>query len=511
MSTRVYPSFRPQHLTLLLGSLLLGGCAALGPDFDMPKPQAPQQWSDWHGGEQSLASLPVLQQQELQPQDAERPWWREFDDPLLEQLQRQLQQAGPDLQTALLSFAQARLQQRIVAGSRGVEVSASGGIGRQRLSEHGSSMRMAEISAPTNKDALISALAEPFTLYQSGFDASWEPDLWGRISRSIESAAASTEASAALLQQTRLGLSAELARGYFQLRGLQRQIALLRQQIALGEQQQALLDANRAAGLIDNLQPEAQRMQLGELRAALPPLLSQATAVENAIALLLGEHPGVLSEQLAADAAAPVPEDKLAPLLLGLPSELARRRPDIQAAEAQLHAATAEIGVATADLYPRVTLTAGFGFESFQQGAFGDWASHRWSVGPGFYLPIFNQGRLRNRVALTELAQQQAAVRYQQTVLNAWQEVDTALTAYASELERNAQLQQKLEHAHRQQQLSAAQYAAGLRDASADLQAQGAVLGIERQLADSATALKVQRVAIYKAIGGSVVDRSASP
>lgn len=482
---------------LLPAGLLLSACSALGPEFSPPSAETPAHWSDGQSGDVSVASLPIAA-----APAAGVPWWREFDDPLLEQLQQQAQQANPDLQSALLAFAQARLQQQLVSGS--VEVSASGAASRQRLSESGASMRMAAISAPANKDALISALAQPFSLYQAGFDASWEPDFWGRVSRSIEAAAATSDASAALLQQTRLGLSAELARSYFQLRGVQRQIALLRQQIALAEQQRRLLEANRAAGLIDSLPARQQQIQLDELRAALPPLQSQIRALENGLALMLGELPGTLSAQLADATDSAVAEERLTPLLLGLPAELARRRPDIQAAEAQLHAATAQIGIATADLYPRVTLRAGLGIESFEQGTLDEWGSRNWSIGPGFYLPIFNQGRLRTRVALTELAQQQAAVHFQQTVLHAWQEIDTGLNLYAGEWQRYRQLQQKRELAQQQQQLNAAQYAAGLRDASAELQAAQALLGIERQLAESASTLKVQRVAIYKAAGGAV-------
>ncbi|MBV1786857.1 efflux transporter outer membrane subunit [Marinobacterium sp. D7] len=485
-------------LLALAAIVLLPGCNTLGPDFNRREPEAPAAWSDWHSAQQAWDDPAIDTDNTPAAQ-----WWREFDDPVLNRLQQRLPEASPDLRSAMLNFSRSRLQRQLAANV-GVDIAANGGLSRQKLSEHGAQMRMAAISAPGNQDALISALAKPYPLYQAGFDAGWEPDLWGRVSRTVESADANTEASAALLAQTRLALHAELARAYFELRAQQRQIALLNAEIALSEAQLALLEANRQAGLVSEMQLESLRQQLDEQRAALPPLHSAAVASENAIALMLGEQPGALSELLTADTSAEEEPEIQADLSLGLPSELARRRPDIRAAEARLHAATAEIGVAMADLYPRVTLSAGFGFESFEQGAFGDWASRRWSIGPGFYLPIFNQGRLKTRVELTRLAQQQAAVAYQQTVLAAWQEVDNALSGYSAERQRYRQLQRKLQSAQRRRQLSKAEVDAGLSDANIELQAESQVLAIERQLAQSRAVLKIQRVAVYKAVGGGV-------
>jgi len=491
----------PRRLLPLLLVALLHGCTVLGPEFRTPESEAPSAWSDWHGG----AEAPGAEHIDTAAQPAAQ-WWREFDDPVLDRLQQRLLDNSPDLHSAMLNFTRARLQQQLTASARGVEISADGSLTRQRLSEHGAQMRMAAISAPGNSDALISALAEPYSLYQAGFDAGWEPDLWGRISRSIEAAEADSRAGAALLAQARLGLGAELARRYFELRALQRKSALLDDEISLAEAQLQLLDANREAGLGSELELEAQRSRLAEQRAALPTLQSRTGAAENAIALLLGERPGALRDLLtAAGESAQLPQ--MGDLSLGLPSELARRRPDIRAAEARLHAATAEIGVAMADLYPRVTLSAGFGLESFEEGAFGNWASRQWSIGPRFYLPIFNQGRLKTRVELTELAQQQAAVNYHQTVLGAWREVDDALTAYGAEYRRYRRLQQKLDAAERQAALIAAHRSAGLVDAGAQLSAESAALAIERQLAESAATLNIQRVAVYKAVGGGVESR----
>ncbi|GGC05029.1 outer membrane efflux protein [Marinobacterium zhoushanense] len=495
---RPLPTTNTARALTLSVLVLLSGCTTLGPDFEPAKVDAPASWTDWHSGGQSLDELTI----DSSTVPAER-WWREFEDPVLDRLEQRLLEASPDLQSALLNFTRSRLQRQVAVSARGVAIDASGGANRQKLSEHGAQVRMAAISAPANKDALISALAEPYTLYQVGFDAGWELDLWGRISRRIESAEADSRASAALLAQAWLGLTAELARNYFELRALQRQRALLEAEIANGEDQLALLEANRDAGLVREQALDSQRIQLDELRAGLPPLGRRSVETANAIALMLGGRPGSVGGLLDANGSTnePIPNTDLS---LGLPSELARRRPDIRVAEAQLHAATADIGVAMGDLYPRITLQAGLGLESYEQGAFADWASRRWSIGPGFYLPIFNQGRLKTRVELTKVAQQQAAVSYQQTILKAWQEVDNALSAYSAEQSRYRQLQGKLESALSQHRLIAANRQAGLVDTSVELQAQRQVLLVERQLVESRAALRIQRIAVYKAVGGGI-------
>ena len=187
---------------------------------------------------------------------------------------------SPDLQSAALNFTRARLQRQI-AGAQGVDLNASGGVGRQRISENSPSMRMAEISAPRAADQLIGRLAKPYTLYQAGFDASWEPDFWGRISRSVEAAGAELQASAAELEQTRLTLSAELARAYFLWVSANQQVALLNRQLELSEEQLDLLEARQVAGVITDLPVERQRTELRRLNAGLPPLKQQAGALEN--------------------------------------------------------------------------------------------------------------------------------------------------------------------------------------------------------------------------------------
>lgn len=507
LTTRCYRRVPQLALCLLLPLLGVAGCTRLGPEFQAPNSAAPESWSQWHAGPLDTASLEI--DRSTAPEEA---WWQSFADPTLDALQARLHN-GPDMRDALLNFTRTRLQRQWVAGEQGVQLDASGSAGRQRISEYGSEVRMASIATSgTGSDSLVQALAQPYSLYQAGFDASWELDLWGRISRSIEAADADSRAAAALLAQTRLSLSAELSRLYFELRAVQAQSRLLLQEIELQQQQLNLQQADVDAGLASEVTLESRRSELKARQAGLAPLQAQETELRNAIALLLGEQPGVLTALLDASDQNDVASVALMqPLSLGVPSELARRRPDILAAEARLHAATARIGVAIADLYPSVTLGAGVGLAALSGGDFGEWGSRQWSLGPAFYLPVFHQGRLRTRIKLSEVEQQRAAIAYRKTVLGAWQEIDNALTRYRAQLDRHARLQQQLASTRRQQELIAASARAGLVDQRKTLDARRAVLAQQRQLVQSAAQLNIARVAVYKAVAGGVDGGDAQP
>jgi len=485
------PGARPLLQAAVL-ALLLGGCAAVGPEFTAPTPAQPADWNSWRGGPETLRD----------PVSTAAPperWWETFQDARLDALLAQAREASPDLRTAALRFAQSRLMRQTVAAQRGPDVGLSAGVSRQRQSEYGAGTRLLDAIAPNNRDQLVSVLSDPFTLYQAGFDASWEIDLWGRVARSIEAADADVAASAAALAQARLAVASEIARNYFELRGTQSQLRWLQEDITAAQASLDILRARQRGGQIDALDVSRQQALLADLNGRLAPLRAQEAAAANRIGLLVGQPPGalreVLSEARGADAAMP-------DLALGLPSQVALRRPDIRAAEARLHAATADIGIATADLYPRIVLGASFGYESFKDGKFGEWGSRRWSVGPSLSLPLFDQGRRRTTVALRELAQQEAAVSYQQTVLRAWQEIDDALTGYGAERRRNQELQRKLRASGDALDLARARHAGGMTDFLPELDARRTLLQARRDLAQSDSQLRIGLVAVYKAIGG---------
>ncbi len=472
-------------------ALALTGCAAVGPSFVKPTPTAPDNWTSWRSGDASLR-IPTEAAQALPAQ-----WWLAFNDATLDALQRRAFDASPDLQTATLRFAQARAQRSTVAAQRGPEVNASGSATRQRQSESGASTRMLGIMGAD--PSMTELLAEPFTLYQAGFDASWELDLWGRVRRSVEAADADVDQQAALLDLARLSLASDVARNYFELRTAQRQIRLMREDIAALEDRAGLLQARVDGGVLDHTDLQRQRAELAALKAQLPPLLAQEAANANQIALLLGERPGALQAELApreADARTALPD-----LALGLPSEVALRRPDIRAAEARLHSATANIGIAKANLYPSIRLGAKFGFESYLSGEFSDWGSRAWSVGPSLNLPIFDHGRRTATVQLRELQQQEAAVNYQKTVLQAWQEIDDALSAYSAEQQQVQELKTRSDAASDAYRLVQARYDGGVNDFTAVLDAQRGYLQARRDLVGSEGRLATRFITVNKALG----------
>lgn len=486
------PTPRIARLNIVCTALLLGACA-VGPDFKAPNAATavPTQGS----------SAPALTRTlNISNQSLPEKWWTVFGDGTLNGLQEQLLSGSPDLQTAALRFAQSRARQGITAAQSGPQVEANAQAGRRRVSEYGSETRM--INAIGN-ESLTKLVSEPYSLYQAGFDASWELDLWGRVRRLNEAAAADSAAAAATVRDVHLTLSAELAKAYFQLRQVQQQQKQTAAQIRLAKSQTGLLQSQYRNGLIDQDKVLSAQNRLADWRAALPQLQAQEGSLINQIGILVNAEPGSLNQRLAAPAA-----DKAAlpGLTLGIPSEILRRRADIRAAEAKLHAATANIGVAVADLYPRITLSAGAGLQSVSGGNFTDWGARNWQIGPVLSLPVFNRASLRTTVELRKLEQQEAAIAYQKTVLSAWREVDDALAGYASEQQQNRQL--KARHAQQQQALRHAQARArnGLTNQLPVLQAEQTLLQTESDLTASTARLRTGLVSLYKAAGGGVAE-----
>jgi len=477
----------------LCGAALLAGCAA-GPDFQAPTVTAPPDFASWHGGSDELLATSPRQAAPLAPAG-----WALFADPVLAQLQARALQANADLRTATLRFAQSRAMGDATRAGGMPQLGLSAGESRVRASENGDFSRVIGAINPGAIDEIVPIIAEPHYLYQAGFDASWELDLWGRVRRAVEAADADDGAAQALLAQVRLSVQAEVARRYFEVRSTQQQIALAREEVALGEELRELVAASTTRGRGTDTDLRMQDAQVADARARLSPLLAQEAQAVNQLTLLVGERPGALASLLAAPPAHPAAN---APdLSLGLPSEVALRRPDIQQAQARLHVATARIGVAQADLYPRITIGAQFGFESVDADTFTDWGSRRWSIGPSLQLPLFDGGRRRATVALRELQQQEAAVAWQQTVLKAWHEIDDTLNAYAAERQRNLRLGD-MEGASRDAwELARTRYAHGLTDLLPALDAQRTLLQAQRARTDSTGRLSLNLVAVSKALG----------
>jgi len=472
---------------IMVTGALLSACA-VGPDFKAPQPALPEQWRD-----SQVTSNAV----ELQ-------WWKQFHDTTLDGLVERALTNNADVQIATLRLAQSRVMRNAESSARWPNVSASAAYQRERQSENGTATRMIDLIAPPGgRDQIVSLLSEPFSVFQAGFDVGWELDLWGRVRRSIEASDANLHMSEQDLRNAQLSLIGEVVREYMELRGVQEQLRIANADVAASVDLVELTQYRVKGGLVDELDLTTQRARLADARSSVPQLKHQEAQLLSALAVLLNESPGSLDSQLAA-----APPTFALPSNIGggVPSEIARRRPDIQRAEAQLHAATAEIGVAVADLYPRITLSGSFAQQALHASDLSEWGSRQWSLGPSISLPIFDGGRRRSVVELRKLDQQQAAISYQQTVLRAWHEIETALSGYSAEQERNRELSTALAASREAYDIARIRYHHGMINYLAELDARRTLLQTERAYSQSNIQLGTQLVAVYKSLGGGLPD-----
>jgi len=477
--------------------LLLCGCT-LGPDFKSPGWASPQTW--FSSPAKVVASAPVAA-----PIDPS--WWSLFHDDELTALEERVAKENLDVQVATLRLAESRAQLGITAADAYPNFEANTSYQRQKASNNGAFAGLSAIAAGTGANGAAGQTAGgvkgaslgAIDLYQYGFDSTWELDLWGKVRRSVEAADASVTATADARRDTLLTSLAEVARDYLQLRGAQARLQIARDNLKSAQQSQVLTRQRAEGGVTTDLDVANASAQVATFAAQIPPLEQQERQLINALSLLLGQPPQALNDELAT--ARPLPP--VPPLIpVGLPSELARRRPDIRQAEAQLHAATATIGVADASFYPSFTLSGSVGIQALQPWNLFTLASRLYALGPSVNIPIFEGGRLKATLELRQDQQKEAAVVYQRTVLNAWHEVDNSLTAYAAEQRRRDQLAEAVTQNQRAVSLAQSRYEQGVADFLQVLDAQRSLFATQQALADSTTTIDTDLVAIYKALGG---------
>lgn len=482
--------------SLLLIGLLLSGCA-VGPNYQTPTVELPDRWS------QSSANSPAeslsANVQEAKPVVEDRGreggqgggGYEGFQDPMLGALIQQACQQNLDIQLARSRLAQARAELGVVDAARWPNVEATGSVTHQYKSRNAG--QVATGSGPESN------------VYQAGFDASWELDLFGSVKRQVEAATADYQAAMASERQMRVTMEAEVARTYFQLRGLQLRLKIARENLAAQSQSVDLAKARFDAGLTNDLDLAQAQSLYASTKATLPLLQMQIQQTLNAMAILLGRPP----QDFGADLWQPG-EATLArlgqpwpmPLPLGLPSELLRRRPDIQQAERQLAAATARTAQATAAFYPRFMLNGTAGLSSVEPSDFFEGGSRYYSIGPSVRWPILNFGRLDSQLKVQNEVQQQALTTYQKTILQALAEVENALVSYCREQDRLAALGENLSAQQRAWALSQDLYARGLTPYVNVLDSQRQLLAVQDQVAQSQVAVTQSLVALFKSLGG---------
>ncbi|MGV2879149.1 efflux transporter outer membrane subunit [Pantoea vagans] len=485
---KVYFSHRLKPLSLLL-ALGLAGCA-VGPDYQAPKPVVPGSYNTLDSQEASKPQTAAINSR----------WWHSFNDPQLDSLIERAIAGNLSLQQTVLRIAGAREQLTQAQGSLFPSLSGSAKVTRQQLGLKGLlESNGATDQLDSNVASQLNGLTQPVNLYQGGFDASWELDLWGKVRRQVEAANAQQQAAIEQRNDALVSLEAEVARAWLQLRGAQSTIQTLQQQIEVAQQTTELTQSQQQNGLAPLTDVENARAQLSTLQAQLPQYQSQARQAMNGLAVLLGKTPGALDAELSTPKALP-PLPQFVPV--GIPSTLARRRPDIRQAEATLHAQTAEIGVSVAQLFPSLSLTGQLGVRNTDVSYLDNWSSHFYSYGPSLSIPIFQGGQLVSSVKLARAQQASAALDYRQTVLTALQDVENALVSYRADQQRVTALDETTGALQRAFDLASDSYRQGLSTFLEVLDAQRQLAQAQEQATQARMQSALDLVALYKALGG---------
>jgi multidrug efflux system outer membrane protein len=475
------PIVRTQGAALLGAVLMLSGCT-VGPDYAEPRPEAPPEWSSIESQPGTgvgsritpIASPAVLAE-----------WWRSLEDPVLDSLIERALASNLDLRQARGRVREARARRGVVAGDLFPRVDANASYSRQRNSG--------------TSDAPLGPPGSEIDLYQAGFDASWEIDVFGGVRRRVEAADAELAASVEDERSVLVSLLAEIAQNYAELRGLQARTAIAASNLGAQRETLAMTRSRFEAGLVGEFDVSRAEAQVRSTEAEIPALESETRRAMHRLGVLLGEHPGALLGELSTRADMPRASGDVP---IGLPSELLRRRPDIRRAERQLAATSARIGAATADLFPRFSLTGSLGLQSSDFGDLGDSGSRYWSVGPSVSWPVLDFGRIRSNIEVQTAREEQALAAYEQAVLLAFREVEDALVALSKEQARRDALAAAVAADRRAVELATALYRQGLSDFLSVLQAQRDLYRSEDALTRSGTAVVQELIRLYKSLGG---------
>mgnify|MGYP003582577454 FL=1 len=454
-----------RSLTLGVAAALLAGCVTVGPDYTAPQtaPAALQ-----HAASAGyVADHPVA------------TWWGQFDDPVLDQLVRDSLLANPDVRIAISRVNEARA----VFSERRLDLAphVTAGVEGTRTKQPVEGQGRVETDS-----------------YSAGFDAAWELDLFGRVRRNTEAAHADLQAQRNDLQAAQVSVAAEVARNYFELRGTQKRLEVAHRILQTLGDTQRLTESRFDLGAGSQLEVQSSLARVRAVEADVPALEASEGQSRHRLAVLVGKRPGELDALLAPREAPAFAKA----LPIGDTTELLRQRPDVRAAERRLAAATARVGVATADLFPRVSLR---GFIGFLSGGWGNLVSgdnRAWQVTPSISWAAFDMGSVRARLRASEAQADGVAAQYEKTVLGALEETENALLSYAKQ---QAQLKFRLEQsvaARRAAELAEVRYRAGSSDFLTLLDAQRTQLAADDALAQAEAGVNVGVVAIYKSLGG---------
>jgi NodT family efflux transporter outer membrane factor (OMF) lipoprotein len=470
-------------LGVLIG-LALGGCA-VGPDYHTPDIRLPDTFVP--------PLVQIAQKNTRKPKVDLAEWWRSLRDPELDLLVSRAIESNLELEIALTRIQEARTQELVAIGESLPAGGATGGGGggtgtdltRGRTTP---SFRSAE--NPTNLSKLQEA---------GGFEAVWELDIFGKFRRELEAATYNTEALADARDWILVTVAADVARAYLDMRAVQRQLAVLRKNVGVAKAAFDFQKSRFQQGIANELDLVLAERFLATLRSNIAPLEAQIAASQHVIAVLLGRYPEDLAQELAKPGKLPALPAQVPP---GLPIDLLRRRPDIHEAERQLAAATARIGVATADLFPRVIVSGQLGGQGGPHSGNAIPLTFIGAAGPSVYWPLLDFGTLDAIVDITELQAHELLVNYKQTILTAVQQVDDAVAIYGTAQRRLKDLNRALDAARKSTKLATERYDRGLTDYLNVLDAERAEFDLEQQYVVTEQTAAEELITLYKALGG---------
>ena len=471
-----------------LSMALLSGCM-VGPDYRRPEMAAPEKWR---------TRLPSGAAPEVQLKD----WWKTFRDPILNRLIGEAITSNLDLKQTAARLRDARAQRTAAIAGALPSLNAKGSASRRF--NNSSSSGQSGGGAATGGGFGIGN--QTINIFQLGFDAQWELDLFGGVRRAVEVADASVQAEEENRRDVLVSLLGEVAHNYIELRANQQRLTVIRENLRSQQDTLTLTRVREAAGLSSTLQVAEAEAQLANTESQLPDFIAASDQAVHALGVLLGKEPGAFSHLLAGEGAVPVSSGIT---ITDLPSELLRRRPDIRAAERQAAAATARIGVATAELYPKINLASFIGIQNMRITDFTP-VGKSWSVASSLSMPIFNWGKLQANIESKEALRDQSVLTYQATVLNAFKEVEDALVAYNNERTRKNSLSQAVQANQLALQLAKEQYLKGLSAYLDVLVIQRTLLQTQSSLVESEAKVSQNLVALYKALGGGWEDERSS-
>ena len=410
-------------------------------------------------------------------------WWKQFDDPILEALEEAALRSNLDVRTAVARVSQARAVFDDVARDRYPIVTVGAHIDRR-------------------EQVIPGFTEEPIktSTYRAGFDAFWEIDLFGRVQSAVRAASATAGSFSAALDAVRVSVAAEVARNYFELRGLQQQLAVAERSLANQQETLRLTRVRRDAGVGEEQDVASASARVAAIEASFPPLRTAIAARRHRLAVLAGQRPGELTVDLAPRSYVPIAKA----LPLGDPAMLLQRRPDVRAAERNVAAAAAREGVAAADLFPRVSISGVLGFLAGRGSMFGSADSRAWAVTPALSWAGFDLGSARARLRGAKAGSEEVVAEYEHTVLQALEETENALVAYGQEQERLVRLGDQARESARAAAIARARYREGVADFLALLDAERTQLQAEDAVAQAESGVFTGVVAVYKAFGGIV-------